>query len=376
MMENHAYAQIIGNPDTPFTNKLAGKANLATNYFGIAHPSLTNYLEVVGGSNFGIHTDNYPNWHNTTCTPNLQSGLESTDNPPSGIICPIAGKGVDAATVAIDTTNETSGAPGLLNIDGVRSIPQATNIVGKTIADELVAAGLTWKSYQESLPQTGADLINVSDSFFTNLTDFTALTGSSSVPLTSADLVYLYAVKHNPFAYFAAVQQSTNPALSLARVEGFGGFHGLYADLKSGTVPAFSFIAPDQCSDMHGRGNAGAFCNFDEDDNGTQTGLNPALIVQGDLTVQRLFTAIKASSVWQNSKSAIVLLWDENDYSVAPTTNKVVAIVDTNYGSHGKTSANYYTHFSLLKSLDGAFGLPCLNHACDSDTTTMTDLFN
>ncbi len=28
-------------------------ANLATNYFAVAHPSLTNHLEIVGGSNLG-----------------------------------------------------------------------------------------------------------------------------------------------------------------------------------------------------------------------------------------------------------------------------------------------------------------------------------
>ena len=30
----------------------------------------------------------------------------------------------------------------------------------------------------------------------------------------------------------------------------------------------------------------GPFCNFDPNDNGTQAGLNPALIQQGDVTVE------------------------------------------------------------------------------------------
>src|SRR5580693_5635454 len=54
MMENHGYSQIVDNPNAPFINELAKSANLATNYFAIGHPSLTNYLEVVGGSNFGV----------------------------------------------------------------------------------------------------------------------------------------------------------------------------------------------------------------------------------------------------------------------------------------------------------------------------------
>jgi hypothetical protein len=38
-------------------------------------------------------------------------------------------------------------------------------------------------------------------------------------------------------------------------------------------------------------------------------------------------------------------------------------------------SAQRYTHFSLLRSLEGALGLPCLNHACDSGAGLMSDLF-
>ena len=168
MMENHGYGQIINNPNLPFTNSLANRANIATNYFAIAHPSLTNYLEVVGGSNFGVHSDNYPDWHNFNCLPNLISGTVSTDNPASPNICPIASTGTDAATPAVDTTNETTGPPGVNNIDGTQSIPAATNISGKTIADQLAEIGRTWKSYQESLPPQGADGVNISDGFYSN----------------------------------------------------------------------------------------------------------------------------------------------------------------------------------------------------------------
>jgi hypothetical protein len=52
-----------------------------------------------------------------------------------------------------------------------------------------------------------------------------------------------------------------------------------------------------------------------------------------------------------------------------------VFIVDTNYGVHGSPSAQFYTHFSALKSLESGFGLPCLNHACDAGVSVMTDLF-
>jgi len=371
MMENHGYSQILNNPNAPFTNKYVKAANLATNYFAVAHPSLTNYLETVGGSNFGVLDDNSPDWHNPSCITNLQS---TTNTEASGnAICPIAGTGTDAATPAIDTTNESPGNS-TINIDGTHSYDANPNTVGKTIADQLAAAGKSWKSYQESLPPQGADGVNNSDGFFTSATDFTLINPQLNPPLTQADLVALYAVKHNPFVYFQSVQEGKG-ALSMKNAVSFEGDHGLYGDLASGHVPTYSFIAPNQCNDQHGRGNAGAFCNFDPLSDGSQAGLNPALIFLGDQTIQTLVTAIHGSPAWKNGRNAIVLTWDENDYSLAPNINQVITVVDTNYGPHHKTSAKYYTHFSLLKTVEGGLGLGCLNHACDSSTKTMHDLF-
>lgn len=385
MMENHAYGQIAGNPQAPFINSEMASANLATNYYAVAHPSLTNYLEVVGGSNFNNLSDQYPNWHNTTCTPNIVPGqVTSTDNPSTGLVCPIAGsKGTDAAIPALDTSMNETSAPPLTNINGTLSIPASTNIDGITIANQLVAAHKSWKSYQEGLPLQGADGVNYSDGFYivggnnaqgVNVTsDFAGLSTAGN-PVSSSNVVALYAVKHNPFAYFADVQDGKNPALSLKRTVSFEGQQGLFADLKAGTVPDLAFIAPNQCNDQHGRGNGTAFCNYDADDNGTQTGLNPSLILQGDQALQRIVTAIKASPVWHESRSAIVILWDENDYSTS-TTNQVVTIVDTNYGPHKVQSNQFYDHYSLTRTLDGVFGLPCLNHACDPGVNVMADLF-
>jgi phospholipase C len=384
MMENHAYGQIAGNPQAPFINSLMTKANLAVNYYAIAHPSNTNYLEVVGGSNFNKLSDQYPDWHNRNCVPNIISGQTNTDVPNSGVFCPIAGRdGTDAAIPVLDTTMNETSAPPLTNIDGKLSIAASHKIDGISIADQLVAHDKSWKSYQEGVPLGGADGINVSDGYYSiggvniegvnQTSDFAALSTAGN-PVSASNVVYLYAVKHNPFVYFASVQEGQDKALSVERTVSFDGPNGLYADLKEGTVPDFAFIAPNQCNDQHGRGNGTAFCNYDADDNGTQTGLNPSLILQGDLTVQRIYTAIKASKVWRESRSAIVILWDENDYSTI-TPNQVVTIVETNYGKHQVRSLNFYDHFSLTKTLDAAFRLPCLNHACDAGVQVMSDLF-
>ena len=102
--------------------------------------------------------------------------------------------------------------------------------------------------------------------------------------------------------------------------------------------------------------------------------------------IGRLVRAIHASPVWHEGRSAIVIVWDENDYSGVLNTpnglfppqnrNNVVLTVETNAPNFTALSTDtYYNSFSLLKSLEAAFGLPCLNHACDPDVSVMTDLF-
>jgi hypothetical protein len=395
VMENHGYAQIINNPNAPFINQLAKSTSYSTNYFAVGHPSLTNYLEIVGGSNFGVRSDDYPDWHSTSCMTNLATGVAALDSPAQvpPVICPIWGTGMDAATPATDCTNEVSAVPPncLLDIHGTDSLAAAPKTIGKTIADQLVERGRSWKSYQESLPVGSADGVNYSDGFFTNLTNFASFLTTKppsfapwsvqgvNIPAVmsqsdaNGDIVLLYAAKHNPFIYFRSVQEGMDPRNSLANVVGFDGPGGLYQDLGSGNVPDLAFIVPNQCNDQHGRGNAGPFCNFDENDDGSQNGLNEALILQGDVTVQKIVTSIKESPAWQRGNNAIVVVWDENDYTATP--NQVLLIVDTNHGSQGIKSSQPYNHFSLLKTLESAFNLPCLNHACDSGVNVMSDLF-
>lgn len=54
VLENKDYQWIIGNPDLPNFNRLAVENTLLTNYYAVAHPSLPNYLAMVGGDTFGI----------------------------------------------------------------------------------------------------------------------------------------------------------------------------------------------------------------------------------------------------------------------------------------------------------------------------------
>ncbi len=386
MMENQTNTDILGNSNAPFINWYVNIANQATNYFAVGHPSAPNYLEIVGGSNFNLTDDFWPVWVNGGCV----------DNSPGSTGCnnaftPISGPGQDnpvPATVASGGCNgqlSFTGAP-VVNNCALYNYPSIT-YTAKSIADQLVAVGKSWKTYQESLPTvplTGGSPpplplpalgVNYSDGMWSNLSPV-AVFGPGPIQK-------LYAVKHNPFAYFKNIEVGTNPALSFKRVVDFDGDNGLWADLASGPPPALDqlltqlnltpgpnlwFIVPNQCHDMHGFVSGGTpICSTN-----TQAETNYA-IAQGDAEVNKLINGIKSSKAWGAGRNAIVLVWDENDYSNA--ANRVVMTVETNYASNGRKYTANVDHYSLLRTLEAGFGLPCLNHACDATSVVLNYMF-
>jgi len=56
--ENHGYSDVIGNPAAPNLNALAAEYGIATNYYAVTHPSEPNYVALLGGSNYGVTSDN------------------------------------------------------------------------------------------------------------------------------------------------------------------------------------------------------------------------------------------------------------------------------------------------------------------------------
>jgi phosphatidylinositol-3-phosphatase len=57
VMENKEYGEVIGSSAAPYINRLARRYALATNFYGVTHPSLPNYLALTGGATFGISSD-------------------------------------------------------------------------------------------------------------------------------------------------------------------------------------------------------------------------------------------------------------------------------------------------------------------------------
>jgi hypothetical protein len=358
MMENHLKSEIIGNPNAPFMNQEAVEAGQSLNYFGVGHPSLVNYLELTGGSNFGITNDDPLNWVSGPCQSNISAG------DCSGAVDSIYGPGTDVATPA---TAPSGGCNGQISFTGtpvqnncaLRNY-KAITYTPKTIAHQLVEHNLSFKDYQESLPTTGprVDGVYYSDGNFSNLTPASFFTSNTPTPVISQ----LYVTDHNPFVFFADIQVGANPLLSEAQVVEWNGTGGLYQDLATGEVPNLSFIVPNKCHDIHTVGGQANTCTDQQPD-----------IQLSDSIVKQVVVAIKSSPVWKRGNNAIVILFDENDYS--NNQNRVPFIVDKNYGTPGKQSTTYYDHFDLLKTLETAFGLPCLNNA-SNETSQLIDLFD
>ena len=56
-LENRSYGDVIGSARAPYINRLARRGALATRYYGVAHPSLPNYLALTTGSTLNITSD-------------------------------------------------------------------------------------------------------------------------------------------------------------------------------------------------------------------------------------------------------------------------------------------------------------------------------
>lgn len=57
MLENHSFSSVIGNANAPYMNFLGGRYAIASNYYGVTHPSLPNYVAAISGSNWFVNDD-------------------------------------------------------------------------------------------------------------------------------------------------------------------------------------------------------------------------------------------------------------------------------------------------------------------------------
>jgi phospholipase C len=261
VMENHDRSEIIGSAQAPYITGLARDHAEAVGYHdSYVHPSKPNYLWMVAGQNFGILND---------------------DDPGPG------------------------------NVVTTRS----------HLVDQIERAGLTWKSYQESMGEPCG--------------------------LRSQGL---YAVKHDPFVYFSDVNgwDGTTFQPSARCAEHVVDYQQLDADIASGRVPDYVFITPNMINDMH-----------------------DGSVQDGDRWLAREVPKILATPAYQNG-GVLFLTWDEG--SSAGDDPPFIAISPN--ARRGQVSRQDYDTSSFLKTVQAILGLESLPCGAAGETvTTMSDLF-
>lgn len=210
---------------------------------------------------------------------------------------------------------------------GTHSDSPSQKFSGPTLPDALEKAGLTWKGYFQSIPRPG-------------------FTGNYGGPL------YVYVKRHNPFMLFPSI--AGNPARAMNSVP----MSQLSADLSSGSAPNFALIVPDLCHDLHGNVNC----------------LNKErLYRRADGFLAEWVSAIQKSSAWDDH-AAIIVTFDESEGGdKRGGGGRIPTIVLTRSGPSGFKSEVEYNHYSLLRTLTDAWGLPPIGEAARA--VPMTDLF-
>lgn len=184
-----------------------------------------------------------------------------------------------------------------------------STINNDNIVRRLITAGKTWKSYAESLPKAG-------------------YTGCSSYP---------YVKRHNPFAYFQEVANSSTEIYNLVPFTQFP------KDLSGNHLPQFSFIVPNLLHDAH---------------DGT--------LAQADAWLKTNIAPLISSPVFQKD-GILIIVFDE-----AETSDKqgggghVAAVVISPKGLKGYKGTSTYQHQSTLKTLMEGLGLTSFPGAASS----------
>ena len=262
VMENKSRGDILGNPDAPFINQLAKQGALANGYHDpYVHPSEANYLWMVSGENFGVLDDSDPQDHPITSTSH--------------------------------------------------------------IADQVEKAGLSWKTYQESM--------------------------GAPCGVTSHDR---YAAKHDPFVFFTDINgwDGTRFQPSQRCIDHVVDYSQLAKDIAANAIPKYAFITPNLDDDMH---------------DGT--------IKQGDQWLAQEVPKLMATDAYKNG-GVIFLLWDEGGGTPAADDPPFLAL--SPYVNAGMTSQIDYDTSSYLKTVLQVLGitdLPC--NADASAVGVMSDMF-
>lgn len=218
------------------------------------------------------------------------------------------------------------------------SVPADPRGAPTNIGDQLDAAGLPWKVYAESMPAP--------------------CTYSPTAP-TSYNAGY--AERHNPGVFFQSL--TGDPQRCAAHVVPYldGSGNGLAADLASeSTTPSYSLIVPNSLDDGHD---------------------NPPGLAGADTWLSENLPAILNSPAYLDN-GMVIVTFDEGTStqgccSANPGGGYIATLVLSPLARQGVRSSVPYNHFSVLRTIEDALGVPLLNHAGDTAVTPFgTDVWS
>ena len=317
VLENESFDASYGpNSPAPYLSKtLPSQGTLLTQYFGTAHLSNPNYIAMVSGQ--------APN-------PANQSDCNDYVNfEPSPAVFDPRGNGQAVGQGCVYPSNVL------------------------TIADQLQAAGLSWRGYMEDMgnddsresSQCGAP----ADSTLTGQRDGTQ----------SAEKQDQYAARHNPFVYFHSLIDTGSCTRNVVSLKHLAG------DLASSdTTRNFSFITPNLCHDGHDTNCADG---------------EPGGLTSVDQFLSQWVPAIEASPAFQDN-GLLVVTTDEAEFNqngedstaccneqpgpdsplpgiFGPGGGRIGSVVVGRCVGAGVQDATPYNHYSLLRTLEDLFGV-------------------
>ena len=340
-LENKNFSATFGpESDAPYLARtLPAKGALLTQYYGTGHNSLDNYIAMMSGQ---------ASTPDTSADCHIYADFHRTGTAADG---QAVGQGcVYPASV-------------------------------ETLANQLSAAGLTWKGYMEDMGDDPARESSTCGHPPLNAPDLTQKAEAPSAANPKGDM---YATRHDPFMYFHAIIDKPfckSDVVNLRR---------LTADLRSiDTTPNFSFITPNLCDDGHdspcANGGPGGLKSIDVflrkwipailgspaykkdglividfDEGGTgkieQTNTGTVAIVYGE------FCCGQQEGPNLDRKYPITVTRIAHGKRISKKTlnfggDRTGALLLSRYIRPGTVSNVPYNHYSLLKSLEEIFGI-------------------
>jgi phosphatidylinositol-3-phosphatase len=322
--ENHAYGQIIGNPQAPNLNRLASTYGSATQFYGEVHPSKANYIAILGGDTFGIHDD-------------------------------------DAFYCQADSADRYCGY-------AHRIMPYVDHTVtARSLMDQLAEHQLTWKGYYEDLPAPGSKAVYYPD---------------SQQPVAKQP-TELYASKHNGFIQFRSVQN--DPALA-TKIAGFDQLYRDLASGEMPNYAHIVPNQCNEMHGRNGP-DVPADCRFDNDAGRIARADQAIGALVGRIQASPAWSAPGISAIvitWDEDDDPRVKKGPQGCCGFDPNSpanfggGHIPTIVITNHGPRGVADDTPYNHYSLLRTTEDAFCIgEYLGHANDAaaGVKPMTRLF-